>query len=191
MPEAPLQTPEALLQRVATGDAAAFAALYALWGGMVHQLALRYLNDAEEAEEATQDVFLAIYAGAGAFGHRSEARTWAYRITITTCLDRLRHRHRKKRFAVLQSLFGGDGALLHDAPDPTPNPHLLTDSPEQARLHAALATLPERQRTAMLLTYVEDLPGKDVAAIMQLTEKAVESLRQRAKASLRKTLGKP
>lgn len=101
----------------------------------------------------------------------------------------LRYRKRKKRFALIVNLFKPDSAeVKHD------NPHfehpgvLLENKEKSALLFAALDTLPEQQKTAFVLSYVEELPQREVAEIMGLTVKAVESLIQRAKGKLRKEL---
>src|SRR5258707_49945 len=56
----------------------------------VYNHSLRVLGNREDAEEAAQDVFLKAHKGLGAFRCDSDVRTWLFRITVTTCIDRLR-----------------------------------------------------------------------------------------------------
>ncbi|RYD57073.1 MAG: RNA polymerase sigma factor [Sphingobacteriales bacterium] len=180
--------PEQLLQHIAAGDQAAFRQFYELFKGRVYNTSLSYLQDQSEAEEVTQDVFVEVYHNAKNFQARSSASTWIYRITINKSLDRLRHKNRKKRFAFISSLFNQQGSLQHDAPDFI-HPGVLIEQRENAVfLFKAMKELPENQHTAFLLKHIEGLSQKEIAQIMNITEKAVESLLSRAKYNLRKLL---
>ncbi len=69
------------------------------------------------------------------------------------------------------------------------HPGILLENKEDAKiLFKAIKELPETQKVAFVLSYIEDLPRQEVATIMETTLKAVESLLQRAKANLRKKL---
>jgi RNA polymerase sigma factor (sigma-70 family) len=181
--------PEELLLLTANGDKTAFRQLYDMFKDRVYNTCLSYLQQPAEAEEATQDVFIEVYNSASRFESRSMVQTWIYRIAINKCLDRLRFRKRQKRFAFIASLFHSEtGELIHD-PAGFEHPGVLMEQKERsAKLFAAIRALPENQRTAFILKQVEGLPQKEIVEIMNMTEKAVESLLQRAKANLRKTL---
>ena len=79
--------------------------LYAKHSGMVYNLALHYVQNSEDAQEITQDVFVAVYQSLEGYQKTSSISTWMYRITINKSLDFLKARQRKKRFAFLTSLF--------------------------------------------------------------------------------------
>jgi RNA polymerase sigma factor (sigma-70 family) len=133
-------------------------------------------------------VFLEVYNSAKSFQSRSSVSTWVYRIAINKCLDRLRYKNRKKRFAFVSSLFNKAGDLQHDRPDFI-HPGVLTEQRENAVfLFKALKQLPDNQHTAFLLKHIEGLSQKEIAQIMDVSEKAVESLLSRAKYNLRKLL---
>jgi len=169
----------------------AFRAFYERFKSRVFNVALSYVQGRPEAEELTQDVFVEIYESAEKFAGNAALSTWVYRITVNKCLDFLRYQKRKKRFSALRSLFWGEtGELQHDPPDFN-HPGVVLERQEAARLlFGAIRQLPEAQQTAFILSYVEELPQAEVAAVMGLSRKAVESLLQRAKANLRKRLEK-
>lgn len=176
--------PELLIPKIGAGDQTALRQLYTLFETKVYNTALAYLQDVPDAEEATQDVFIEVYHSAAKFEGRSSVSTWIYRITINKCVDRIRHKNRKKRFAFVSSLSNTIAEPVN-----FDHPGVQADNREKARyLFAAINQLPENQQTAFILKQVEGLPQKDVATIMDLNEKAVESLIQRAKQNLRKTL---
>lgn len=180
--------PEEMLQRIAAGDAQAFRQLYALYKDKVYNTCLSYLQHVPEAEEVTQDVFIEVHQGAAGFKGTATVNTWIYRIAVNKCLDRLRYRNRQKRFAFISSLFGSTGQLVHDAPA-FDHPGIKLEHKEKAAaLFSAIRQLPKNQQTAFILKHTEGLPQKEIAAIMGMGEKAVESLLQRAKQNLRKLL---
>lgn len=181
---------EQLIRAVAAGDMQAFKQLYELFKDRVYNTCLSHLQNIPEAEEATQDVFLEVHKAAATFKATAKVSTWIYRITVNKCIDRIRYRSRQKRFAFVSSIFNNDtGELVHD-PAEFNHPGIVYEQKENAKkLFAAIDQLVDNQKTAFILKQVEGLPQKDIADIMNMTEKAVESLIQRAKANLRKMLG--
>jgi RNA polymerase sigma factor (sigma-70 family) len=183
--------PEELLQHISNGDNAAFRQLYELFKDRVFNTCLSYLQQHEEAEEATQDVFIEVHHSAAKFKGNSSVATWVYRIAVNKCLDRIRYRGRQKRFAFISGLFSNtSGELIYDPPT-FDHPGIVAENKEKARiLFGAIRQLPENQQTAFILKQAEGLSQREVASIMNISEKAVESLLQRAKMALRKILEK-
>lgn len=159
----------------------------------IYNLALHYLQDITDAEEVTQDVFVKVHKELHTFKGASSVETWVYRIGINMCLDFLRYKNRNKRKAFLIPLFktNSSGAEIPlELPD-FHHPGIEAEHQQQSRvLYAALNRINENQRTAFILCFVEEMPQKEVAAIMGISVKAVESLLQRAKAQLRILLEK-
>ncbi len=178
-----------ILRLIGNGNESAFKSLYERHKDKIYNAALSYLKDASDAEEITQDVFLEAYHGARSFEHKSSVLTWLYRIAINKSLDRIRFRQRKKRFGFIHRLFSEDSNMeIYEPPDFV-HPGVVLENKENARLlFKAIDQLPEQQKTAFLLTFVEGLPGNEVAEIMKISLKAVESLKQRAKTTLRNLL---
>jgi RNA polymerase sigma factor (sigma-70 family) len=182
-------TPEDIIKLVAEGDQNAFRQLYDMYNVRVYNTCLSYLQNVPEAEEVTQDVFLEVYQSAGKFLSRSSVTTWVYRIAVNKSLDKLRYRNRQKRFAFISSIFNQQtGELAYDPPS-FEHPGVVAENREKAaKLFGALKELPENQQTAFILKQIEGLSQKEIAAVMDVGEKAVESLIQRAKGNLRKKL---
>lgn len=171
----------ALINAIVQGDKKAFDTLYRSFREKVFRTAFHYLQHTQEAEEAVQDVFVEVYRSAPAFHFKSSLSTWIYRITVNKCLDRLRYRQAKKRFAFITHFF------QHDHPG-APAVAPVEANEDNKMLYAAIDKLPGNQKTALILTQIEELSIKETAAIMKTTAKAVESLTQRAKNNLRKFL---
>lgn len=172
-----------LIEAVANGDRRAFKQLYELFSDKVFNTALSYAQNKQDAEEITQDVFSSIFRNAGKFKGDAAVSTWIYRITVNTSLN---HVKRKNRFSFLRF-----GEHKTDNPD-FEHPGVLLEKKENAEvLFKLIDTLPESQKVAIILSFVEELPRQEVADIMEISLKAVESLLQRAKGSLRKKLENP
>lgn len=145
------------------------------------------VQDMTTAEDISQEVFVTVYKTILSFKEQSSISTWIYRITVNKCLDHLRAQSRQKRGGIFSKLFSIEGSAM-EAPDFV-HPGVLAENREKAAyLFKAINSLPENQKTAFVLVHIEDLPQKEVAEIMDLSVKAVESLLQRGKANLRKYL---
>lgn len=140
------------------------------------------------AEDISQEVFITIYKSILSFNERSSLGTWIYRITVNKSLDHLRARNRRQRGMVGQLFFPDSGEPAVDKPEFV-HPGIQLERKEKAiYLFKAIETLPDNQKTVFVLAHIEDLPQKEIAEIMDISLKAVESLLQRAKGNLRKKL---
>ena len=159
---------------------------------MVYNLSLHYVQNVEDAQEITQDVFVIIYQSLDAFEEKSSLKTWIYRITITKSLDFIKARQRKKRFAFITSLFFDDSNdLKHNPTDEHNHPGVqLEDKEALAILFNHINQLPDNQKTALILHKIEQKSQVEVAEIMNLSPGAVESLIHRAKTNLSKKITK-
>lgn len=185
-----MQTDQKLVFSIVQGDRAAFRKLYEAFRVQVYNTALSYVQNSEDAEEITQDVFVEIHQSIRHFKGVSKLSTWIYRITINKSLDLTRRKKSRKRFVWLYPLQNQEANVQ---PDTTPfrHPGVALENQENAQiLFQTIDLLPENQKTAFILSYVEDLPRQEIAEIMNLSLKAIESLLQRAKNNLRKLLDK-
>lgn len=150
---------------------------------MVYNLALNQTGNREDAEEITQDVFVKVYRSMEKFREEAQTGTWIYKIALNTCLDYHRAKKRKRRWGIFSSLFELDGEIL---PEQSINhPGLLLEGKEElARIYRHIQALPEKQKSALLLSKMEGKSQKEIARILNTSPKAVESLLQRAKANL-------
>ncbi len=177
-----------LLRLLQLGDQRAYREMYDRYSSRVYNTALSYLQNAGDAEDISQEVFMEVFRSVGQFRGGSTVSTWVYRITVNKCLDQLKFRQRKKRFGIIRSLFGESGELKMDLPD-FHHPGIALENQERAAvLFKAIGQLSENQQTAFILTYIEELSQKEAADVMGIGVKALESLLQRAKANLRTEL---
>ncbi|MDI1355844.1 MAG: RNA polymerase sigma factor [bacterium] len=166
-----------------------FEELYHAHKKMVYNLALQYVQHSEDAQEISQDVFVSIHQNLASFENRSKLSTWIYRITINKSLDFIKTKKRKKRFGFFTALFHEEsGEIIHEAAS-FDHPGILMEHKEAFEtLFKLINELPVNQRTALILSKIEQKPQSEVAEIMNLSVKAVESLIQRAKTNLTQKL---
>ncbi len=182
-----MNQPELIVQ-LQQGDEQAFKKLVDKWQDMVYNTAVGIVQNEDDADDITQDVFIQVYQSVSSFKGESKFSTWLYRIVISKALDHVKKKNRKKRFAFVQSLFGtASEEEIH--PEEFNHPGVLMENREKAaELFKAMQQLPDNQRIAFTLHKLEAQKHQDIAAIMNISLTAVESLIARAKGNLRKTL---
>ena len=151
---------------------------------------LSFVPNKEDAEDIAQEVFVEVFKSIRKFKGNSTLSTWIYRITTNKCLEFIRKKNTKKRFAFLQSLFGNEIPL-----DKTSyftefkHPGILLENKEDAEvLYSAIDSLPEDQRVAFTLHKIEGLSYKEISEITEKSIPSIESLLFRAKKNLKKLL---
>jgi RNA polymerase sigma factor (sigma-70 family) len=177
-----------LIQQLIRGDESAFRQIVETRKSLVYNTVLGLLQNPEDAEDVTQEVFIKVYEVIHQFKGESSFSTWLYRIAVTKSLELIRKGKRKKRFAFITSLFGENNEIRHDPPNDI-HPGVIMENREHAsKLFEAIRQLPENQRVAFTLHKVEGVPYQEISEIMQLSVSAIESLIHRAKTNLKKIL---
>lgn len=168
---------ESLVAAVARGEERALELLVRRHGGWAARFAERLTGNAAMAEEVVQNGFLKIWQKSASWEGRSQFSTWFYRVLHNLAIDQLRARRTDHDEL--------DDTLQDDRAGPQ---RLAERDQRDARVRAALAALPERQRLAIVLSHYEGCSQAEAAAILGVGEGALESLLSRARASLRVAL---
>ncbi|HEX2257601.1 MAG TPA: sigma-70 family RNA polymerase sigma factor [Afifellaceae bacterium] len=170
---------QAMARAIAAGDQAAFAALVDRETPRLLRFARSLVGDGTEAEDVVQEAFLALWRAADGWRPEALLTTWLHRVCYTRSIDWLR---RGRAFADLEE--------LEDRPDPQGSqPDSAIAARERAQsLQQAMARLPPRQRTAVALFHLQEFPQKEAAAVMGVSEDALESLLARGRRRLRQML---
>jgi RNA polymerase sigma factor (sigma-70 family) len=169
----------ALLALYAAGNTDAARALAELIAPRILGYATRKLADRAEAEDITQEVMLRIWRAAPTWrAGDAKISTWAYKVAMNLCTDRLRRR--------------GRAQPLDEGPEPidqaSSTEQNLIEADRHIALMRALDSLPPRQSEAVVLRHIEGLSNPDIAIIMDLGVEAVESLIARGKRALTESL---
>lgn len=169
---------EALVAAVRNGDRQAFSALVSRHGLRFRGVATRVLHDISLAEEVVQDAFIKLWTKTDAFDpERARFTTWFHRVVVNRALDMKR---RKSPEALPEGYDIADAAPLADVS--------LEQNAQAAQLMKAIEELPDRQKTALTLSYLDGYSNNEAADIMALNIKAFESLLVRARTKMRDIL---
>jgi RNA polymerase sigma-70 factor (ECF subfamily) len=184
---------DGLARRAAAGDMGAFDALVAVFGARVLSVATRMLGDRAEAEDVTQEVFVAVYDGLASFRGEARVSTWIFRIARNRCLNRIELLGRRGRGKHVElddpaALSGTvDLDTVHGAArDPRRG---LENAELRALLEQHLRRLPEEQRLLVVLRDLEDLSYEEIVDVTGLPLGTVKSRLHRARAELARALG--
>ena len=172
-----------LVERIATGDVRAFDELMARYKRPILNFVYRMIGDGTEAEDIALDVFVKAHRALTSGGYRSgraTVSTWLFQIARNAALDFLRHQRRHPTEALPDT-------DERAAPGHTAAQDMATHE-AGAQITAAVAELPEDQRTALILAAYEDRSQNEIAAIMKTSAKSVEARLYRARQYLRQRL---
>lgn len=177
-----------ILKSLQRGDSDAFTQLVDQYQHKVTNICYRFLHNKEDAQDVTQEVFLAVYKALGTFREEAKLSTWIYRIAVTRSLNYLKKRKRKACFEQVRDMLTfKEEAEFEGTSETTPAREL--EHQEQLRvLQLALDSLPKNQRTAFTLSQYDGVKYAEIAGIMEVTVSAVESLIFRARKNLQKKL---
>lgn len=176
-----------LIQKVAAGDEDAFCDVVRTNRNMVINVCCSLLNDREKAEETAQDVFLQIYKKAGEFQGKSKLSTWIYRIAVNHAISARRRDRLSKKSEIIQQKVSADLVYLEASKADSPDSRL--EAKEIRKIfHNALDSLPEKQRSVIILHKMEGLSSKEIAQILNISLSSAEARIHRAKINLKKKL---
>ena len=165
----------------------AFRLLYEQYHMMVFHIAYQYLQNQEDAEEITQDVFVQVHQSMEKFEGKSSIKTWIYRISINKSLDFIKYKNSKKRWFI----FGTKSQNNQETLSVESIDHFdlqLENEEKSALLYTQINALPTNQKTAFILSKHKELSHREIAEIMDLSVSAIESLVFRAKKKLQQKL---
>lgn len=171
-----------LMMAIGRRDRHAFARLVERHYGWALGFADRMVGTRHEAEDLVQTAFLRVWQHAAQWEPTAKFSTWLYRVLYNLCMDQIRARRRTASDPL-------DGEMLESLTDDAPSgDERISGLEREARTRAALDQLPARQKAAIVLCYYEERSQAEAAALLGVSEGALESLLSRGRATLRKWL---
>ncbi|HVM71745.1 MAG TPA: RNA polymerase sigma factor [Anaerolineales bacterium] len=165
------------------GEAGAIEYFVCTYQQMVYRLVLSILDDPDEAEDGTQETFLAALRGMGSFQGDSAFVTWLYAIAVNVCRNRLRRRQNKARLHnAMESLF-----RMHAITAPSIEETIL-QAEVDAGIWKAIHSLDAGHRIPIILRYYHGLPVSEISRIMGIPDGTVHSRLNSARERLRRSL---
>ncbi|MGJ8593419.1 MAG: RNA polymerase sigma factor [Aquaticitalea sp.] len=177
---------EQFIEELKGGGRNAFSKLIDQFEQKVFATCISFVPNREDAEDIAQEVFVEVFNSIDKFKGDSKLSTWIFRITTNKCLEFIRKRNTKKRFAFLQSISGNEMPL-----DKTNyfteinHPGIQMENKETSDIiFRAINQLPEAQRIVFTLHKVDDKSHEEISEIIDKSVSSIESLMFRAKKNL-------
>ncbi|QXP70283.1 RNA polymerase sigma factor [Polaribacter sp. R2A056_3_33] len=183
-------TEENLIAQLKSGKQTAFSQLLDDYQQKVFGTCISFVPNKEDAEDIAQEVFLEVFRSISKFKGDSKLSTWIYKIATNKCLEFIRKKNTKKRFAFMQTILGNEIPLDKTSYFTEVNhPGILLENKEKsATIFKAINTLPEAQRIVFTLAKIDDKSYQEIVEITGKSLSSVESLMFRAKKSLQEKL---
>jgi len=169
------------------GDTASFDFLLVKYRSPLVNFLFRMVRDQATAEDLAQEVFLRVYRARKQYTPSAKFTTWLFRIATNVALNSVRdNRHQKMQVSLDAPASGEEDAAPRELParEMRIDEHLL-ERDRVAFIQRAVASLPEKQRAAVLLHKYEEMDYAEIAKVLDCTEGALKSLLFRAYESLR------
>lgn len=176
----------ALMERIAEGDERAFRSLVERHQNVIIGTVARMLNDATEAEDIAQQVFMRVWKHAKRWRPDAKFTTYLFTITRNLVYNESRRRSRRKEVSTDEREEDSGFQMTADTRNEPQEETLKLEMHEQ--IDAAIATLPEAQRMAVILYSYESLPYEEIATTLKTSVSSVKSLLFRARTTLRERL---
>lgn len=181
-------TEQELVSAAKAGDQQAFEQLVLDNQNRIYSLAVRLVEDREEAFDLAQEAFVKAWQGLPSFQGESSFATWIYRLATNVCIDYLRKQKRRRQVESEVSLDDEELSWTEPA-DWSQDPHRQLERSEQGRaLARGLEALPEQQRQILVLRELSGLSYQEIAGKLDLDLGTVKSRIARARMALRKIL---
>lgn len=180
----------ALMLRVKEGDCDAFETLVEKYQQPLMNFVYRTLPDATEAEDLAQHVFLQVFKSAHRYEVSAKFTTWLFTIARNLCLNEIRRRSRHPADSLDETFAGTDDQPIRQPEDLrtfSPTDSLLQGELEE-KIEQALADLPEKQRTAILMCRGDEFSYEDIARVLECSVSATKSLIHRGRETLKQKL---
>jgi RNA polymerase sigma-70 factor (ECF subfamily) len=176
-----------IAQAIRAGDSARYEEIVNLFRDRVYRIAWRIAQNAEDALDITQEVFLRAFRALGSWHGRARFSTWLHRIAVNASIDFIRRQAKHRDMTEsLDDMAPERLAAIERRNAPAEQPRRQAYASELRReIHAAVRRLPSRQRRSFVLRYYHECSIREISAVMAISEGAVKRHLYRAARRLR------
>jgi RNA polymerase sigma-70 factor, ECF subfamily len=174
-----LDIPRELLVRLQQGDAEAFEEVYKMSASFVYNVALRVLGNREDAQDASQDVFVTLFKKIRWFRFESSFSTWLYRITFNTALN-----YARKSSGIRKRMTAYDEDIALDREKPAQVTGELDAQEREKIVQRLLEAVNPDQRACLVMREMQGLSYEEISGILKININTVRSRLKRARYKL-------
>lgn len=184
-----------LIKKIIKGEKEYFREIVNKYKSVVYNHSRNFLRNAQEAEDATQEIFINIFNNLKKFRGESKLSTWIYRITVNTCKNKLKQIKRLKANIIDEIIDEDDDESkkmienIRENKDKEPD-NIFTQKNLRTVIYKKMKELTEEQRTVIILRDINGLSYEEIAKVMKISVSAVKSKLFRARENLREKLEK-
>lgn len=172
------KTDQIYINKVINGNANAYAFLVEKYKAMVFSLSVKMLNNKEEAEEVSQDIFIKAYKNLSKFEGKSKFSTWLYKIAYRSCLDAIKKTKKKYNFTTINEITINQIQTTETILDG------IEKKERSEIINNCLQKLPKDERTVLWLFYFKELKLKEITEVTSFSEANVKVKLHRARKRL-------
>jgi RNA polymerase sigma-70 factor (ECF subfamily) len=185
-------TDQQIIQGIINRDESAFREFVDKYQEMVLNVCNSFLHNYDDSMDVSQEVFIKVFDSIPKFKEQSKISTWLYRIAVNKSLNYIRDKKRKNIFSSLDLLFDNSaenpGKTIYD--ETSNSAENMEKEEEKEALYKAIDSLPKKQKVALTLNKLEEVPYKDIAEIMNISVTETGVLINRAKKKIQQKLVK-
>ena len=171
-----------LLNKISSDREAVVEEIIERYGDKILRLCFVQLGNIEEAEDATQEIFLKVFKSIKKYNGDSSIYTWIYKITINTCFDILKKRNRLR--------YDDISLYINFIKDEKDTEMIILKNLTSKSIRVALMKIPEKYRVLLYMFYFEELKISEISTILNEKENTIKTRLKRGKAALRRVIEK-
>jgi RNA polymerase sigma-70 factor, ECF subfamily len=187
-----LRAVEDLVKRAQNGSMDAFDELVGLFQVQIYNLALRMVNNSEDAADLTQEIFVKVYRSIKGFQGKSKFSTWLFMLAVNTCRSGLRKLNRISDIEagrLDQEIQTDEGSIRREPVDPGDSPVRILERKDLAQMvKDVIAELDDDFRAVIVLRDVQDLAYEEIAEVLECSVGTVKSRIARARTKMKDKL---
>ena len=184
------KTDAELIRDARAGDARGYEMLFKKYHNLVYVVTYKYLQDQEEALDATQESFIKAFRGLARFREGASFKTWLARIACNTAIDRVRGRGRRDKEISLEGAASLEALAAEAARRPRGPVEELETRELQEAVSAAIDQLGDKHRQVILLSSIEEMSYQEMAEALGISRGTVMSRLYHARKKLRQILAR-
>lgn len=180
-----------LIRKAQKGDVPAFERIISDYQNVVYSVAYRYADNAEDAADMSQEIFLKMFKSINTFQFKSKLSTWIYRVATNTCIDLVKKAKRDgSTYSINEGYENSDGDMKYsEITDDSSQPDVVAEKSEMRDvINTAISELNEDYRTVIILRDIQGLSYDEISEIIDCSVGTVKSRISRGRKKLREIL---
>ena len=182
---------EEIIKQLKSGNYSNYDKIVDLYKNRVFGMAYKFTSDYDESQDLAQEIFLKIYRQIKNFRGESKLSTWIYRISVNTCLDWKKKKEKMKSINFSNMVNVENRDQIIDIKDESMSPdRVVLQDEDQKQIHKMIYELSDKYKTVLIMYHFNDMTYQDIAKVLDIPERTVETRLYRARRMLKEKISK-